>query len=56
MIRFHSFPDDRMEKLLKLLTHLHDDETIAMLLKLSQTIDSFDLFEKKVAELAVRKS
>lgn len=46
----------RMEQIIGLLTQIHDDETIAMLLGLSQTVESLDLFEKRVRELAARKS
>lgn len=54
-IRFQPISTERMEQLLKLLIQIHDDETVAMLLGLSQKVESLELFEQKVAELIARR-
>ena len=54
-IRFQPISTERMEQLLKLLIQIHDDESVAMLLGLSQKVESLELFEQKVAELIARR-
>ncbi len=54
-VRFPHITSTRMGRVLKLVERIKDDETVAMLLGLSQKIESLDLFENKVSELVNRK-
>lgn len=54
-VRFPAVTATRLDRVLELLKHLQDDETVAMLLGLSQKVESLDLFENKISELVNRK-